>query len=198
MVLVASIIVGVLMAALLYRLFFKDFADFVECLRFYFQPDIISAFRGELVEDWWGSTKLAVWLIVSIGMGAATYFKVGQWLPALKDQRFSPATIVRTVTGRTQSPAAHYEVEDRDVTGSLLTQSTGAVNAATTGLPNADKYRVKVGEIVEISAVTPAIALRRATVIKITDEQLTVRAGVDDYTIRWSDVIRLKSSGRRN
>jgi len=51
---------------------------------------------------------------------------------------------------------------------------------------------VKIGDTVEISALTPAIALRRATITSMNSEQLTVRSGFEDYTVRWKDVMKLK------
>ena len=71
---ILSVGAACLTAALLFRLFFTDFQGFIECLRFYFQPDLISAFRGEWWEDKWGSAKLAFWLFLSAGVGALVFF----------------------------------------------------------------------------------------------------------------------------
>jgi hypothetical protein len=49
-----------------FKLFFKDFGDFIECLRYIYQPGFISFFRGETSEDFWATTKVHVWL----GLGA--------------------------------------------------------------------------------------------------------------------------------
>jgi hypothetical protein len=76
MIIAASIVVGVGVAAVLFRLFFEDRDDFFECVRYYFTPDIISMFRGEWGEDWWGETKLMVYLILSGGSGFVTYFEL--------------------------------------------------------------------------------------------------------------------------
>ena len=43
-------------------LFFRTWSDFLECVRFYFTPDRISMIRGELMEDWWGTLKLAIFV----------------------------------------------------------------------------------------------------------------------------------------
>jgi hypothetical protein len=58
-------------------------------------------------------------------------------------------------------------------------------------------YGVKVGDVVEISALKPMIALRRATIFAMDNEQLTVRAGNDSYTVRWKDLTQLKASGKK-
>jgi hypothetical protein len=49
---------------LLGRLFFDDWADFLECVRFWFTPDWISLFRGEWGEDRWDTFKLAIFLLL--------------------------------------------------------------------------------------------------------------------------------------
>ena len=86
MLLWISIGAAVAVAAALYRLFFKDFSDFVECLRYYFQPNFISWLRGEWQEDWWASLKLGVWMTLSIVMGLATMYKLPHFFPSLASQ----------------------------------------------------------------------------------------------------------------
>src|SRR3954463_12953935 len=86
MLIAISIAAGVIIAALLFRLFFKGFSDFIECLRFYFQPNIISLFRGELVDDFWGSLRLGGWVGLSLLLPVGTYVKVGQFFPGLKPE----------------------------------------------------------------------------------------------------------------
>lgn len=62
----------------------------------------------------------------------------------------------------------------------------------------AHRYGVAVGETVDISAVTPPMALNRATITAMDNDQLTVRAGSDSFTVRWENLIHLKktSSGK--
>ena len=68
-----------------FRLFFSSGRDFVEAIRFYFQPDLISAFRGEWMEDKWASAKLFVWLAISVVAGVYGYgFLGGSWEGALE------------------------------------------------------------------------------------------------------------------
>ena len=49
-------------AALLYMLMFKNWDDFLECIKFWLMPDIISMFRGKYWEDAWAELKLLLWL----------------------------------------------------------------------------------------------------------------------------------------
>jgi len=41
--------------------FFKDWSEFWESIRFWFTPDIISSFRREYFDDFWGEMKLFGW-----------------------------------------------------------------------------------------------------------------------------------------
>lgn len=56
------------------------------------------------------------------------------------------------------------------------------------------RYGVALGDIVDISAVTPPIALHRATLTAMDNDQLTVRDGHDTFTVHWPDLIQLKKS----
>ena len=40
---------------------FRDWNEFVECIRFWLTPDIVSAFHGEWADDWWAEMKLWFW-----------------------------------------------------------------------------------------------------------------------------------------
>jgi hypothetical protein len=82
---VLSIGVGVLAAAIMFRMIFTSFQDFLECVRFYLQPDWISAFRGELVEDKWGTLKLFVWVTLSATAAIAYYGHSGGSLTSLME-----------------------------------------------------------------------------------------------------------------
>jgi hypothetical protein len=61
----------------------------------------------------------------------------------------------------------------------------------------AARYGVKVGDVVEISALKPMIAFRRAMITGMDNEQLTVRAGNDSYTVHWKDLTHLKASDKK-
>ena len=45
-------IIGVAVLVLLFKPFFGAREGFFQCVKFWFTPDIISAFRGEYHEDW--------------------------------------------------------------------------------------------------------------------------------------------------
>jgi hypothetical protein len=191
MLIAISIAAGVIVAALLFRLLFKGFSDFINCLRFYFQPDIISLFRGELVQDFWASLRLGLWVGVSLIVTVATYVKVGQYFPGLKPAHSTISA--RSSSNQPKSASAPEEsVEPEDEVEAAL--PAGAVQATqvqkVSNLPPGRE--AKVGDVVEISALKPAVALRRATVTSVDSQQITVRSSSDSYTIQWKDVAALK------
>ena len=49
------------------KLFFSDWDDFGEAIRFWFTPDLWSAFRGEYWEDWLAELKLGLFLVACGG-----------------------------------------------------------------------------------------------------------------------------------
>lgn len=71
-----AILVALFTAITLYKLLFDDIYDFGECIRFWFTPNIISWFRGELDRDWWAELKLIIWLGMTVLMGYGTYVKL--------------------------------------------------------------------------------------------------------------------------
>jgi hypothetical protein len=189
MILALSIAVGVVIAVALFRLFFEDAADFLECIRFYFTPDFISAIRGEWAEDWWASMKLGVWLAVSIGMGFVAHYKFEQFWGSGPD--------AETVAARAADVAMSDEPEEEDQAGTKpAIKPTLVVTNPPVATPAgpAQSYGVKVGDVVQISALNPAIALRRATIVSIDNDQVTVRSGVDDFTVQWKNVTKIKAA----
>jgi hypothetical protein len=58
----------------------------------------------------------------------------------------------------------------------------------------ARRYGVAVNDIVDISAMTPPMALHRATVTAIDNDRLTVRAGENIFTVRWENLIYLNNT----
>src|SRR5947208_13386422 len=113
MLLAISIAAGVIIAAVLFRLFFKGFSDFINCLRFYFQPNIISLFRGELVEDFWGSLRLGVWMVLSLIVTVGTYVKVGHFFPGLKPENATiSARSSYTQPKKASTPVESVEPDD--------------------------------------------------------------------------------------
>jgi hypothetical protein len=70
---IISIIVGAAALVLSFKLFFDDFSEFLECVKFWIKPEIFSLFRGEYFEDIWAEMKLGIWLLTGGGAGYGTY-----------------------------------------------------------------------------------------------------------------------------
>jgi hypothetical protein len=70
---VLGIIAGIVVLVSLFKPFFDDLSGFLECVRFWFTPDIISMFRGEWGDDWLAELKLGVWLACGGATGYAVY-----------------------------------------------------------------------------------------------------------------------------
>lgn len=79
MILVASIVVGVVVAGVLFRAFFDNVAEFLDCLRLCFTPEIISAFRGEWEESNWACIKVLIYFGLSIGSGFLAHNSLGRF-----------------------------------------------------------------------------------------------------------------------
>ena len=72
-----AILIGLLTAVLLYFVMFKDWDEFVECVKFCFTSEIISALRGKYWEDVWAETKILLWLGISVTAGVSAYIWLG-------------------------------------------------------------------------------------------------------------------------
>jgi len=59
-----------------FRLFFTSFTEFVDCLRLYFTPEIISPFRGEWRESDWAYVKVLIYFGLCIGSGFMTRYSL--------------------------------------------------------------------------------------------------------------------------
>lgn len=70
---VLAVIVGIAVAALLFKPFFGNAEEFFRCVKFYFTPDVFSFFRGEFWDDWWAETKIGFWLGAAGISGTGTY-----------------------------------------------------------------------------------------------------------------------------
>jgi len=57
----------------LWHRFFDDWDDFLECLRYWFQPDWVSLLRGEWQEDWWATLRLLIYLVCCAAIVVALY-----------------------------------------------------------------------------------------------------------------------------
>jgi hypothetical protein len=79
----AAAAVGLIIAVLLWKPFFRDGSGFWECVKYSLKPDWISWWQGEGMEDWWCSLKLGVWLFLSLGCGILALIQLPQMLPSL-------------------------------------------------------------------------------------------------------------------
>ena len=70
---IVGILVGCIIAAVSFKPLFGSFDDFFDCIKFWFKPDIFSAFDGQFWEDMVAEFKLGVWLLFSVGSGYLSY-----------------------------------------------------------------------------------------------------------------------------
>lgn len=68
-----AFISGLVTSILMYKVVFSDKDDFIECVKFWLTPDIVSMFRGKYWDDHWGEFKLIIWLGVSFAVGYGVY-----------------------------------------------------------------------------------------------------------------------------
>lgn len=71
--LIGGIIIGVVVAALLFNPFFPNDGDFKQAIYYYFKPDLLSAMSGEYHKDRMAEMKIGLWLILSGLAGFATF-----------------------------------------------------------------------------------------------------------------------------
>ena len=72
-----AVLIVLITAAVLYVLLFEDWGEFLECVKFCFTPEIISALRGKYWEDVWAETKILLWLCISMMAGVSAYIWLG-------------------------------------------------------------------------------------------------------------------------
>ena len=80
------------------KLVFDGWSGFFECLRFWLTPDVISLFRGEWLDDWWGTLKLFVFiaLCASVVCGENKVFFENKPGPRIsQSQPNPPSNIIR-------------------------------------------------------------------------------------------------------
>ncbi len=70
---VSGLVATVIVMAVLFKPLFGDWEEFVECIKFWFTPDIFSLFTGEYLEDRWSELKLVFWLVCGLLSWAGTY-----------------------------------------------------------------------------------------------------------------------------
>ena len=71
---VLSVIAGVGVMALLFKPLFGDKEEFIDCVKFWFTPDIFSLFFGEYFEDRWSEMKLGLWIFCGGMAGTGVHF----------------------------------------------------------------------------------------------------------------------------
>lgn len=79
----ASVAAGCLMAIVLFKPFFRDFAGFGECLHYWFRWDILYIFRGDVIEDLWSGLKLIIWVGLSFLIGWAAHHQLPRFFPSV-------------------------------------------------------------------------------------------------------------------
>lgn len=70
-----AITIGSIIGYMTYKLLFDNLDEFVDCVKFWLTPDIISLFRGQFYVDMWAEMKLILWLVVTVGCGYGMYAK---------------------------------------------------------------------------------------------------------------------------
>ena len=56
-------------AGLLFNIVFSSKDDFVNCLKYYFTPDVWSLLKGEFHQDFFAEGKILIWLVLSALVG---------------------------------------------------------------------------------------------------------------------------------
>jgi hypothetical protein len=74
---VAAIFSGIVTAYLLFSVIFESNEEFIECVKFWFTPDIFSNFKRQFYENHWAEFKIFIWVgcSVSIGYGVHSLFQ---------------------------------------------------------------------------------------------------------------------------
>lgn len=59
---------------------FDDWDGFVECVKYWLMPDIISWLNGEGVDDWWAELKLWWWLAGCAVVVVGKWYALTSWV----------------------------------------------------------------------------------------------------------------------
>lgn len=162
--------VALLMAVLLFRLFFSDLPDFVEAL-------------SRLSSATW---KVVIWGSLAAVMGIAAYHTLPRHFSKLA--RYREPKVTTATVAATDAKAKSTAVQAR----------SSSTNSVAAPAPREATIRgVKLGDNVQISAIHPPVALRSAVITSMDDTQLTVRATSGSYTVLWKDLTGLKASTNR-
>lgn len=79
---IAGIVAGLVILALLFKPFFGDADGFMECVRYWFRPDILSLFSGDYHRDRIAELKLGAWLLLGGAGGFAAFTAVAKMFGA--------------------------------------------------------------------------------------------------------------------
>jgi len=71
--LLLGVLAGLAMAFVLFNILFETWDEFLECLKYWIKPDILSMIRGEYWEDNWAELKLVIWASGSVAVGVGVY-----------------------------------------------------------------------------------------------------------------------------
>ena len=66
------------------RVFFPDWAELMEAIRYWFTPDMWSFFRGEFFEDFWAEIKLGLYFACCVGLVMGEFGAIMQFLGGME------------------------------------------------------------------------------------------------------------------
>lgn len=66
-----------------FNFFFESMEDFNESMRFVFTPDLISLFRREYINDWYGEMKVSFFLLTCVFIVFLQYFILSRIFDAI-------------------------------------------------------------------------------------------------------------------
>lgn len=58
---------------------FREWDEFADCVRFWLTPDILSAFRGEFINDMWAEMRLGLWVALCGGAIYGEYYLLAKY-----------------------------------------------------------------------------------------------------------------------
>ena len=76
----AALGVGLLVAVLYFRIFFRDVAGFEDDVSKSERLPIINK-NYDYVDSKWSGNKIMIWVILSVGSGIAAYYQLPGWFP---------------------------------------------------------------------------------------------------------------------
>lgn len=68
-----AIVSAVIVGYMLFSVLFETKEEFIDCVKFWFTPDIVNLIRGQFYEDYWAEFKLWLWVAGTAGIGYGTY-----------------------------------------------------------------------------------------------------------------------------